>query len=170
MPRPRVVCVLDWHGEPPYGLTAVGVAADRLAAAEALASAALAGLVPPPTWEGADPALRKRVVRACRPIPTEGLWHVSDDRPAVPPDRSHEDCLHQLATEWPHAALPPTPPAHPSPGGPAVPGESALPGLTALARLTALVCRMPPGVDLAAEEDLLDIYDTYTVGGLTPPP
>ncbi|MEV4332002.1 hypothetical protein AB0K02_15970 [Streptomyces sp. NPDC049597] len=41
-----------------------------------------------------------------------------------------------------------------------------LPGLTALLRLTAMVCRMPPALWLDAEEDLFDVYDTYTVGGL----
>ncbi|MET9852463.1 hypothetical protein ABZY57_05855 [Streptomyces sp. NPDC006450] len=152
MIRPQVVCVLDWHGEPPFGLTAVGFAPDRLAEAEALASAALGGLVHPASWEGADPGLRRRVVRACRPIPTEGLWHVSDDRPGTAEDRARRACLRQLADEWPQARP--------------LAGDAAVPGLTALVRLTALVCRMPPEILLDAEEDLLDVYDTYTVGAL----
>lgn len=144
MTRPEIVYVPDWHHEPPYGLTVVGVAADRLDEAEALASAALAGLVPPASWERTEPELRRRVVRACRSIPTEGLWHVSDDRPEVSEDRSRRDCLAQLRDEWPHAHL-----LHE--------GRAAGPRLTALARFSALVCRMPPGVLLDTAEDLLDL-------------
>ncbi|OEJ30142.1 hypothetical protein [Streptomyces subrutilus] len=151
MTLPQVVCVLDWHGEPPYGLTAVAVAPDRLAEAEALAFTALGGFVHPASWEGADPELRTRVVRACRPIPTEGLWHVSHDRPGVTEERSRRACLRQLTEEWPHARP--------------LAQHEAGPGLAALVRLTALVCRMPPEILLDAEEDLLDVYDTYTVGG-----
>lgn len=153
MIHPEIVYVRDWHDAPPYGLTVVGVAADRLDEAESLASAALAGLVPTGSWERTDPELRRRVVRACRPVPTEGLWHVSDDRPEVSEERSRRDCLAQLGDEWPHAR-----PLHEE--------RAAGPGLTALVRLSALVCRMPPGVLLDAEEDLLDVYDTYTVGGM----
>lgn len=32
--------------------------------------------------------------------------------------------------------------------------------------LTALVCWMPPEILLDDEEDLPDVYDTYTVGAL----
>ncbi|MFE5402995.1 hypothetical protein ACFQ9Z_16915 [Streptomyces sp. NPDC056580] len=58
------------------------------------------------------------------------------------------------------------------PGAEPLPTEEAdrLPGLTSLVRLTALVCRLPPGVWLKAEEDLLDLYDTYTVGTLPDAP
>ncbi|MEV5803296.1 hypothetical protein [Streptomyces collinus] len=151
---PRVLCLLHWHGEPPYGLTALGVAPDRLTEAEEKAAAALAGLALPASWEDADPTLRRHLVAVCRPVPTAGLWHVTDDRPALDEDRARHDCLRALTAEWP--------------GSEPVLTEEAdrLLGLTALARLTALVCRMPPEVWLEAEEDLLDIYDTYTVGTL----
>ncbi|MEE1755287.1 hypothetical protein [Streptomyces sp. SP18CS02] len=148
----EIVYALVWHGEPPYGLTAVGLAADRLEEAETLASDALDGRALPDSWEEMEPQSRRCVVRACRPIPTEGLWHVSDDRPDVAEEHSRRDCLARLRDEWPHAS----PPA----------GRGAGPGLTALARWSALVCRMSPDVLLDVEEDLLDIYDTYTVGGL----
>ncbi|MET8583531.1 hypothetical protein ABZX39_22065 [Streptomyces collinus] len=150
---PQVLCLLHWHGEPPYGLTALGIAPDRLTEAEEKAAAALAGLPLPASWPDADPALRRHLVAACRPVPTAGLWHVTDDRPALDEDRRH-DCLRALTAEWPDTE-------------PLLIDETArLPGLTALVRLTALVCRMPPEVWLEAEEDLLDIYDTYTVGTL----
>ncbi|MFC9280146.1 hypothetical protein [Streptomyces collinus] len=150
----QVLCLLHWHGEPPYGLTALGIAEDRLTEAEEKSAAALAGLALPASWAHADPALRRRLVAACRRVPTAGLWHVTDDRPALDEDRARHDCLRALAAEWP--------------GTEPLPAEEAdrLPGLTALARLTALVCRMPPKAWLEAEEDLLDIYDTYTVGTL----
>ncbi|MFF7382247.1 hypothetical protein [Streptomyces griseoluteus] len=150
----RVLCLLHWHGEPPYGLTALGVAPDRLAEAEEKATAALAGLALPASWQGADPALRRQFVAACRAVPTAGLWHLADERPAADEDRARHDCFHALSAEWPEADLLPAK------------ESDRLPGLTALVRLTALVCRMPPEVWLDAEEDLLDIYDTYTVGTL----
>ncbi|MFG2576187.1 hypothetical protein [Streptomyces sp. NPDC048481] len=151
---PRVLCLLHWHGEPPYGLTALGIAPDRLTEAEEKAAAALAGLALPGSWVDADPALRRHLVAACRPVPTAGLWHVTDDRPALDEKHARHDCLRALTAEWP--------------GTEALPTVNAdrLPGLTALARLTALVCRMRPEVWLEPEEDLLDIYDTYTVGAL----
>ncbi|MFG2332870.1 hypothetical protein ACGFMM_25040 [Streptomyces sp. NPDC048604] len=148
----EIVYAFVWHREPPYALTAVGLAADRLEEAEALAADALDGLVLPESWEGMEPELRRRVVRACRPIPTEGLWHVSDDRSEVPEERSRRDCLAQLRDEWAHASP--------------LAGRGNGPGLTALAQLSALVCRVSPDVLLDAEEDILEIYDTYTVGGL----
>lgn len=148
----EIVYALVWHEQPPYGLTAVGLTADRLEEAEALALAALGGLVLPESWEELESQSRRRVVRACRPIPTQGLWHVGDDRLEVAEARSRRDCFAQLRDEWAHAR-------------PLV-GRGAGPGLTALARLSALVCRVSPEVLLDVEEDLLDIYDTYTVGGL----
>ncbi|MGW0287208.1 hypothetical protein ACWDXT_29420 [Streptomyces sp. NPDC003236] len=95
---------------------------------------------------------------SCRTIPTAGLWLVTDERPAVDGERARRDCLRALSAEWPGAS-------HLS-------AEEAdrLPGLTALGRLTALVCRMPPEVWLDTEEDLLGIYDTYTVGTLPDDP
>lgn len=155
VPRcPQVLCLLHWHGEPSYGLTALGIAPDRLTEAEEKAAAALADLVLPASWADADPALRRHLVAACRPVPTTGLWHVTDDRPALTEDRARYDCLRALIAEWPGTE-------------PLLTEEAdRLPGLTAVARLTALVCRMPPEVWLQAEEDLLDIYDTYTVGTL----
>ncbi|MEU1122886.1 hypothetical protein ABZ371_04720 [Streptomyces sp. NPDC005899] len=151
---PQVLCLLHWHGEPPYGLTALGVTPDRLTEAEEKAAAALAGLALPASWADAHPALRRHLVAACRPVPTAGLRHVTDDRPALDEGRARHDCLRALTAEWP--------------GTEPLPTEEAdrLPGLTALTRLTALVCRMPPEVWPEAEEDLLDIYDTYTVGTL----
>ncbi|MCP9956594.1 hypothetical protein [Streptomyces sudanensis] len=152
-----VVAVLDWHGVRPYGLTAVGVDRDRLGEAEALASAALGGPAGlPASWEDADPALRRRLVRACRVIPTAGLWHVAEEDPDTTEAGARRGCLRQLAAEWPQA--------EPLPAADA----AGLPGLTALARLSALVCRMPPEIRLDAEEDLLDIYDRYAVGTLAP--
>ncbi|MER6474090.1 hypothetical protein [Streptomyces collinus] len=149
-----MLCLLHWHGERPYGLTVLGIAPDRLTEAEEKAAAALAGLSLPGLWVDVDPALRRHFVAACRPVPTAGLWHVTDDRPALDGDRARHDCLRALAVEWPGAE-------------PLLTEEAdRLPGLTALARLTALVCRMPPEVWLEAEEDLLDIYDTYTIGAL----
>ncbi|MFD2119417.1 hypothetical protein ACFSNO_07415 [Streptomyces cirratus] len=150
--RPQTVCLLHWHGEPPYGLTVLGLPADRLSEAEEAAGTALAGLVLPTSWQDADPALRRSVVAACRPVGAVRLWHVTDERPDTDAARARRDCLRALADEWPQA-------------GP-VADQSRLPGLNALLGLTALVCRMPPEVWLDAEEDLLDIYDTYTVGGL----
>ncbi|MFI5829182.1 hypothetical protein ACIA6C_18340 [Streptomyces sp. NPDC051578] len=149
---PRTVCLLHWHGEPPYGLTVLGVPADRLDEAEEAAGTALAGLHLPASWQDAEPALRRSVVAACRPVPAGRLWHVTDDRPGTDAGRARRDCLRALADEWP--------------GAEPVADRDRLPGLEALLRLTALVCRMPPEVWLDAEEDLLDIYDTYTVGGL----
>ncbi|WP_329201093.1 MULTISPECIES: hypothetical protein [unclassified Streptomyces] len=149
---PRTVCLLHWHGEPPYGLTVLGVPADRLHEAEEAAGTALAGLHLPASWQDAEPGLRRSVVAACRPVPAARLWHVTDDRPGTGPGRARRDCLRAFADEWP--------------GAEPVADQDRLPGLDALLRLTALVCRMPPEVWLGAEEDLLDIYDTYTVGGL----
>lgn len=155
---PRVLCLLHWHGDSPYGLTALGIAPDRLTEAEEEAAAALAGLAFPASWEDADPGLRRHLVAACRPVPTAGLWHVTDDRPACDEDPVRHDCLRALTAEWPGTE-------------PLLTEEAdRLPGLTALLRLTALVCRMPPEVWLDAEEDLLDIYDTYTVGTLPDAP
>ncbi|MFJ2301858.1 hypothetical protein [Streptomyces sp. NPDC087787] len=150
----RVLCLLHWHGERPHGLTALGVAPDRLTEAEEKATAALVGLPLPASWQGADPALRRQLVAACRTVPTAGLWHVTDERPAVDENRARHDCLSVLSAEWPGADLLPTEEA------------DRLPGLAALGRLTSLVCLMPPEVWLDAEQDLLDIYDTYTVGTL----
>ncbi|MET9700497.1 hypothetical protein ABZY31_26765 [Streptomyces sp. NPDC006529] len=150
--RPRTVCLLHWHDRPPYGLTVLGLAADRLREAEEAAGTALAGLPLPASWQDADPELRRSLVAACRPVPVLRAWHVSDDRPDTDAVRARRDCLRALAAEWP--------------GAEPVPGQDRLPGLNALLRLTALVCRMPPGVRLDAEEDLLDLYDTYTGGGL----
>ncbi|MFD5426225.1 hypothetical protein [Streptomyces sp. NPDC127084] len=152
--RPRSVCLLDWHGEPPYGLTALGIPADRLTEAEVRAAAALAGRSLPGSWQDADPALRRRLVAACRSVPTTYLWHVADDRPDTDEVRARRDCMRAFGDERPADRL--------------LPEDQAdrLPGLTALIRLTALVCRMPPDLWLDAEEDLLDIYDTYVVGGL----
>ncbi|MFF8476213.1 hypothetical protein [Streptomyces sp. NPDC015414] len=153
-----VLCLLHWHGERPFGLTALGVCPDRLREAEAKTTTALAGPALPTSWQSAEPALRRRLVESCRTIPTAGLWHVTDERPAVDGERARRDCLRALSAEWPGAS-------HLS-------AEEAdrLPGLTALGRLTALVCRMPPEVWPDAEEDLLGIYDTYTVGTLPDDP
>ncbi|MFI2372746.1 hypothetical protein [Streptomyces sp. NPDC018833] len=106
--------------------------ADRLSEAEEKAATALVGRPLPASWRGADPALRRRFVAACRPVPTAGLWHVADDRPDTDEARARRDCLRALADEWPEAEP-----------LPADQGDR-LPGLTALLRLTALVCRMPP--------------------------
>ncbi|MFG2116107.1 hypothetical protein ACGFRB_26305 [Streptomyces sp. NPDC048718] len=147
--------LVDWHGELPYGATALGLTPARLAEAEEKAAAALAGLVLPASWLDVDPAERRRLVAACRIIPTEGLWHVTDDRPDTDEDRARQDCLRVLADDWPYARL--------------MTAEETdrLPGLTALARLSAVVCRLPvDGEWLDAEEDLLDIYDTFSVGGM----
>ncbi|AGS67039.1 hypothetical protein B446_34290 [Streptomyces collinus Tu 365] len=155
---PQVLGLLHWHGEPPYGLTVLGIAPDRLAEAEEKAAAALADLALPASWVDAEPALRRHLVAACRPVPTAGLWHVTDGRPALDEDRARHDCLRALTVEWPGTE-------------PLLTEEAdRLPGLTALTRLTALVCRMPPEVWLEAEEDLLDFYDTYTVGTLSDAP
>ncbi|MEV4921164.1 hypothetical protein AB0K47_30705 [Streptomyces tirandamycinicus] len=157
-PRPGTVCLLHWHGEPPYGLTALGIPADRVSEAEEKAASAWAGQALPATWQGADPALRRGLVAAVRPVPATGLWHMADDRPDTDESRARRDCLRALAGEWPEAE-------------PLTAGQAdRLPGLTALLRLTALVCRMPPEVWLDAEEDLLDIYDTYSVAGLPDDP
>ncbi|WP_228447186.1 hypothetical protein [Streptomyces paludis] len=152
--RPRAAWLLDWHTDTPYGLTALGVPADRLSEAEEKAASALAGQPLPASWQGADPALRRRLVAACRPVPTTRLWHVSDDRPVTDEARARQDCLRILATEQPEAVPLPTDQVN------------RLPGLTALLRLTALACRMPPEVWLGADEDLLDVFDSYTVGGI----
>ncbi|MEU7019168.1 hypothetical protein ABZ990_00730 [Streptomyces sp. NPDC046203] len=148
------ICLLDWHGEAPYGMTALGLTPERLAEAEETAAAALADLTIPGSWLDLDPAERRRLVAACRIIPTEGLWHVTDDRPDTDGNHARQDCLRVLADEWPYARL--------------MTAEETgrLPGLAALARLSSVVCRMPLEVWLDAEEDLLDIYDTYSVGGM----
>lgn len=151
---PRTACLLDWHADAPYGLTVLGVPADRLTEAEEKAASALAGRPLPASWQGADPALRRRLVAACRPVPTTGLWHVSDDRPVTDERLARRDCLRALAAEWPGA--------EPLPAD----RTARLPGLSALVRLAALVCRMPPEAELDPDEDLLDVFDTYTVGGI----
>ncbi|MEU1039148.1 hypothetical protein [Streptomyces sp. NPDC005907] len=141
-----------WQEEHPYSLTAVSLAADRLEEAEVLAWDAVGGLVLPKSWAELHPQARRCLVRACRRIPIEGLWHVQDDRTQVSEERSRRDCFAQLKDDWPHASP--------------LTGRDAGPGMGALTRLSALVCRMSPGLLLDADEDLLDIYDTYTVGGL----
>ncbi|MGW7262277.1 hypothetical protein [Streptomyces sp. NPDC054842] len=152
MTRSEIVYAHVWQEEPPYTLTAVSLAAENLEEAEALAWEAVGGLALPKSWEAMHPQARRCLVRACRRIPTEGLWHVQDDRAQVSEERSRRDCFAQLKDEWPHASP--------------LMGRDAGPGMTALTRLSALVCRMAPEVVLDADEDLLDIYDTYTVGGL----
>ncbi|MDK1472485.1 hypothetical protein QNO07_03430 [Streptomyces sp. 549] len=156
MARPaRTVCLLDWHADTPYGLTAVAVPADELSEAEEVA-APLAGEALPVAWVDADPALLRRLVAMCRPIPTTGFWHVYDDRPVTDEARARRDCLRVFADEWPDAERLP------------VDQADHLPGLTALVRLAALGCRVPPEAEewLDEDEDIHDTFDTFTVGVL----
>ncbi|MFF8955217.1 hypothetical protein [Streptomyces sp. NPDC014894] len=69
----RHLLVTHWHGERPYALTVLAVAAERLAEAEERAHAVLGGRRLPDSWQGAGPLVRERLVRECRSIPVEGL-------------------------------------------------------------------------------------------------
>ncbi|EFG05065.1 hypothetical protein CRV15_35750 (plasmid) [Streptomyces clavuligerus] len=144
------VLVRHWHGEHPFALTVLALPPERLAEAEEHALAALGGQRLPDSWEDADPLLRRRLVGWCRNIPTEGLWHLTDEDSGTTEAEAHHRLLERTAQEWEFGR------------GPTA--GAALPGLLALVRLSALVCRMPPDIWLDADEDLLDIYDRYTVG------
>ncbi|GII34631.1 hypothetical protein [Planotetraspora mira] len=179
------LCVLRW--DRPGQMTVLALPGDRIAEGERVAIAALGEDLPDPRWNGLATAERRTVVRACRSVPTLGLYVLFDERDAADEADSLHRCLAQAVEEFlqpmlsgaPWEALPsgaarelrdaarsmPWPGSAPARWRP----ESSLPGLRGLVTLTALACRETlTEVNIPQDEDLLDIYDTYSVGALDP--
>ncbi|MEW2132945.1 hypothetical protein [Streptomyces sp. NPDC005435] len=179
-----VIWVLDWNPAAPAQLTTLAVSGEHADMAERTAASALAGTAGLTSWLDLPASLRRQLVRACRSVPALGLYCVMDEEPpAVPCSgflrdaaadtverfrfRPHSrsagglllaDPLDELRDVlssplagmelWPHCTR-------------------NLPGLRELVRLTAVCCRETAcTTDLPGDEDLLEIYDTFVVGGL----
>ncbi|MEU6200694.1 hypothetical protein [Streptomyces sp. NPDC047061] len=181
-----ILCVIDWDPSRPNQLTTLAVGSDRTDIAERKAATALADAPGLTSWLGLPVTARQSLVRACRPIPTLGMYCVIDDEQAVEGGDflrcAVEDTVAQFLHRfrgWSelHIAL-----AQPSEGleeavaaplraegtDPRFVQNEVFPGLRRLARLSALVCRETEyRVDIPEDEDLLEIYDTYAVGSLS---
>ncbi|MGX1545578.1 hypothetical protein [Streptomyces adustus] len=168
-------------------LTVVAVAADEVEVAERRARVALAALAGPTDWSALAPEARRRAVRACRAIPTTGMYGIVDDeRPrALRGDflgRALRDAVEQFLDPgltgvrrrvilgsgggvleeavaqdpWFASGL-----SHPA-------GPADFEGLRALTEWTAACWSAPYAHDQPEEEDLLEIYHRYCIGGLPP--
>jgi len=177
---------MDWE---PRKLTAVAVDARRAVEAERKAIGALEREGECSSWVGLSPSDRMRIVRDCRSIPTVGLYFLIDDGDA-PEEKNDfardaladvaeqflsglpgsENCamvlsdsasvLHSQATKNPWTVS----------SGIRVLDDTSFPGLRELTRLSSLACgETLTEIGGPPDEDLLDIYDTYTVGALGPP-
>ncbi len=152
----------------------------------------------PASWIGATAATRRQVVQGCRTVPTLAMIHLEDEGAGRTAGESLQLSLMQAAEECPRpdpsrgpdpsrprerkvvVALGTAPASNLSEAEGVVRatlGErltafaqreewSALRTLTAL---TALVCQETETLKLPEDEDLLDIYDQYSVGGLSAP-
>ncbi|MBW8794282.1 MAG: hypothetical protein JF597_12005 [Streptomyces sp.] len=167
-------------------MTTLALGSETTDAAERVAMAAPAGERGIVSWFDLPAVARQNVVRACRPIPTLGMYCVIDDE-HVEGNEEFLRCAIQDTVEqflerfhgWSdiHVALgdPSADFRDPLEIGLRTAGiephfteDSLFPGLRALIRLTALVCRETKSrADIPEDEDLLEIYDTYTVGSLS---
>lgn len=181
-----ILCVIDWNPSHPRQLTTLFVDGDSSDAAERAAASALTGTAGLTSWLALPTATRKRLVRTCRSIPALGLDCVIDEEQAEATSDflpcAVQDTVEQFLPRFRgwgevHVAL-----GHPSKEfRDAVQSNlqiagiefqfldgSRFPGLCELARLSALVCRETEcKVDTPEGEDLLEIYHTYAVGGLS---
>ncbi|MFE2583851.1 hypothetical protein [Streptomyces sp. NPDC059378] len=184
--EPMAVVLLACHRDAAADrLTVVAVAADEVEAAERRARAALAGRAVPADWSALPSAARRRVVRACRVIPAIGMHGIVDDER---PRELRGDFLGRALRDAVEQFLEPglgdaRRQVILGPGG-AVLGEavvrdpwftsglshtadsSGFEGLRALTEWTAACWSAPDVNDQPEDEDLLDIYDRYSVGGL----
>ncbi|MGW3956536.1 hypothetical protein ACWEKM_37835 [Streptomyces sp. NPDC004752] len=160
---------------------------EKADAAERAATSALTETAGLTSWLALPVSVRRQLVRACRSVPTLGMYCVIDDewssttrsdflQAAV--DETAEQFLsflpgrtacHLLLTEpseefhdalrsdfWDEGTRP------------RFIERSSFPGLRELVRLTAVACRETQDrTDAPEDEDLLEIYDTYTVGALS---
>ncbi|MFD8809238.1 hypothetical protein [Streptomyces sp. NPDC059597] len=188
-----VICVLDWNPATPAQLTTLAVTgeqadtAERVAASASAGTAGTVGTVGRASWPALPVSVRRRLVRTWRSVPTLGLYCIIDEAPpGAPPsgflraavadtaeqfaplrhartaggllltEPSEEVCeALSTAPSWEAGTRSPFPP------------QTSFPGLRELVRLTALFCRENQyRTDIPDDEDLLGIYDTYTVGGL----
>ncbi|MFE3650415.1 hypothetical protein [Streptomyces sp. NPDC059152] len=158
--------------------------------AESAAAAAFERTGAPRSWLGASSAVRRRLVGECRTVPTVELIHLADEKPGHASAQSFQLSLAQIAEEGPLAsrsragsqqvvmALTTVPPGVPPTAAEAVravlgrrfagfAGPTQWPGLRTLTALTNVVCQETATLDLADDEDLLSIYDQYSVGALS---
>ncbi|UNO40058.1 hypothetical protein [Streptomyces sp. MST-110588] len=190
---PPTLWLLHWSRTGPHPrLTLLAVDGADATRAEETAAACFVRTGVPASWLGADAATRREVVRGCRTVPALGMVHLEDDEPGRAAAESLRLSLTQAAGECPRSPRPEvfrareqgvlvalsTVPAGLLPEAervarsvldspPAVfagPGE--WPALRALTALTAVVCQETETLELPEGEDLLDIYDQYSVGGL----
>ncbi|MBV9025410.1 MAG: hypothetical protein JO362_16830 [Streptomycetaceae bacterium] len=186
----QMLWLLHWNEAGPHSrLTLLAVNGDETMQAENEAAACFARTCVPASWVGATAATRRQVVQSCRTVPTLAVIHLEDDESGRAAGESLRLSLMQAAEECPRPD-----PSRPrkqeivvalstaSAGDlseaesvvRAVLGErltafaqqeewSALRRLTAL---TAIVCEETETLELPEDEDLLDIYDQYSVGGL----
>ncbi|MEU2359477.1 hypothetical protein ACFU90_07190 [Streptomyces noursei] len=163
-------------------LTLVAIDGADASRAERTARTAFERTPAPRSWLESSPLVRRRLVGACRTVPTIELIHLADVEPAHLPEESFRLCLSQIAEEGPGGrfvvALTTVPQDNRATAAEAARGVLrdridgfASPeqwvGLRALAALTNVVCRETATVDLPDDEDLLAVYDRYTVGELT---
>lgn len=182
-----ILCVSDWDPSVPCQLTTLAVSGHEAGAAERAAVFALAGAAGHTSWLDLPAALRQRLVRACRGVPALGMYCLMDDVRAV---TAGNDFLRGAIEETAEQFLSPLlgrrdlrvvlgSSSEELQGAvrsnfrigdarPRFMEASSFPGLCELARLTAVVCRETQDrVDIPEDEDLLDMYDTYTVGSLS---
>lgn len=181
------LCVLHWDASHPYQLTSFAVSGDRADTAERVASTALTDASGLTSWLGLPAVARQNLVRACRPIPTLGMYCVIDDEHVEGREdflrSAIQDTVEQFLQRFhgrsdihvilgnPSKDFRDTLEANLQTAGiePHFTENSLFPGLRDLIRLTALVCRETEyRVDIPEDEDLMEIYDTYQVGSPYP--
>ncbi|MCZ1012186.1 hypothetical protein [Streptomyces lydicus] len=176
---------------PQFTLLAVD-GADALRA-ESAATAAFERTAAPHSWLAASPPVRRRLVQDCRSVPTVALIHLADQNPGHSSAQALRLSLAQLAEEGPSGSwsgtgsqqiaitLTTVPHGDASMATEAVraalgqrfagvAGPDQWPGLHMLTTLTSVACQETAALDLADDEDLLTIYDQYTVGELSAAP
>lgn len=181
------LCVIHWDPSHPYQLTSLAVSGDRTDSSERVAASALTGASGLTSWLDLPASARQSLVRACRRIPTLGMYCVIDDEQVEGRDEflrcAIQDTVEQflqrfhgwndihVALGQPSMAFRDTVETELQTAGikPHFADNSLFPGLRDLIRLTALACRETEyRVDIPEDEDLLEIYDTYQVGSPYP--
>ncbi|MEV7500155.1 hypothetical protein [Streptomyces sp. NPDC093018] len=151
----EIICVTDWTPSAPGQLTTLAVSGERAEAAERVAAAALGETAELTSWLELPADARRRLVGACRSVPTLGMHCVRGDVRQAAADDTAEQFLSRL-------------PGRAEGHRPRFVTDSSYPGLRELVRLTALVCRETyDRTDVPEDEDLLEIYETYSVGSLS---
>ncbi|MER7919835.1 MULTISPECIES: hypothetical protein [unclassified Streptomyces] len=160
----EIICVTDWTPSAPGQLTTLAVSGERAEAAERVAAAALGGTAELTSWLELPADARRRLVGACRSVPTLGMHCVrGEERTGTAPDGFRQAAADDTAEQF-LSRLPGRAADHRT----RFVTDSSFPGLRELARLTALVCRETyDRTDVPEDEDLLEIYETYSVGSLS---